>query len=55
MSRTIDEEFADLSPWRTDRLVVATWQHMGHVYEWLMEELTVVWAPAEGSKVERVV
>lgn len=55
MSRTIDEEFADLSTWRTDRLVVATWQHMDHVYEWLMEELTVVWAPAEGSKVERVV
>ncbi|KAE8542749.1 hypothetical protein D1P53_000811 [Cryptococcus gattii VGV] len=40
VGRTIDEEFADLSPWRRDRLVVATWQHMDHVYEWLMEELT---------------
>ncbi|KIR50758.1 hypothetical protein I315_06800 [Cryptococcus gattii Ru294] len=40
VGQTIDEEFADLSPWRRDRLVVVTWQHMDHVYEWLMEELT---------------
>lgn len=40
VGQTIDEEFADLSPWRRDRLVVATWQHIDHVYEWLMEELT---------------
>lgn len=45
---TADEEFADLSPRRRDRLVVATWQHMNDVYEQLMGELTESWSSRKG-------